>query len=50
MADKSQAIGCGKVAAFYLASQRIGLVKLLHEKMEVLRQHPRYHESFPDRK
>ena len=45
MAEKTQAIGCGGIGAFHLLSQRIGLVELLDEKVEVLKRHLPYHES-----
>ena len=45
MAEKTQGIGCGGIGAIHLLSQRIGLVDLLNEKVEVLKRHLPYHES-----
>lgn len=45
VAEKTQAIGCGGIGAIHLLCQRIGLVDLLDEKVEVLKRHVPYHES-----
>ena len=45
MAEKTQAIGCGGIGAMHLLCQRIGLVDLLDEEVEVLKRHQPYHES-----
>ena len=45
MADKTQAIACGGMGAIHLMCQRIGLVKDIDEKVEVLKRHLPYHES-----
>ena len=45
MAEKVQAMGCGGIGAIHLLAQRIGLVDLLNEKVQVLKRHLPYHES-----
>jgi hypothetical protein len=45
MAEKTQAMGCGGIGAIHLLAQRIGLVDLLNEKVQVLKRHLPYHES-----
>ena len=45
MAEKIQAMGCGGIGAIHVLAQRIGLVDLLNEKVQVLKRHLPYHES-----
>ena len=45
MGQKIQALGCGGIGAIHLLAQRIGLVDLLNEKVQVLKRHLPYHES-----
>ncbi|MBN2507068.1 MAG: hypothetical protein JXQ71_10270, partial [Verrucomicrobia bacterium] len=45
MAEKTQGIGCGGIGAIHLLSQKIGLVDLLNQKVNVLKRHLPYHES-----
>lgn len=45
VAEKIQAIGCGGIGAVHLLAQKIGLVDLLNEKVNVLKRHLPYHES-----
>jgi hypothetical protein len=45
MAEKTQAVGCGGIGAIHLLVQKIGLVDLLNEKVQVLKRHLPYHES-----
>ena len=45
MAEKTQAVGCGGIGAIHLLCQKIGLVELLDQKVQVLKRHLPYHES-----
>jgi hypothetical protein len=45
MAEKTQAISCGGIGAIHLLAQKIGLIDLLNEKVQVLKRHLPYHES-----
>ena len=45
MAEKTEAMGCGGIGAIHLLAQKIGLVDLLNEKVQVLKRHLPYHES-----
>ena len=45
MAGKTQAMGCGGIGAIHLLCQKIGLVDLLNQKVNVLKRHLPYHES-----
>jgi hypothetical protein len=45
MGEKAQAVGCGGIGAVHLLCQRIGMVDLLNEKVQVLKRHLPYHES-----
>jgi hypothetical protein len=45
VSEKAQGIGTGGLGAFHLLAQRVGLVKGLDERLELLKVHLPYHES-----
>lgn len=45
LAEKTQGMVCGGIGAVHLLAQKIGLVELLDQKVQVLKRHLPYHES-----
>jgi len=43
--EKTQGLGCGGIGAMHQMVQRIGLVKTIDERLELLKFHAPYHES-----
>lgn len=45
IAEKTLAMGCGGIGVVHQLAQKIGLVDLLNQKVQVLKRHLPYHES-----
>ncbi len=45
MGEKGQGLACGGIGAMHQMAQRIGLVKTIDERLELLKVHAPYHES-----
>jgi hypothetical protein len=45
MAEKSRAVNCGGIGAIHLMASKLGLVREIDERLQLLKRHLPYHES-----